>query len=74
MNTALQRKIIQIKTRIIETQHVGRVCQAQHAGVTLSELIRQCVINKPAIPRAGIRAFFETGATGIGSCAKWIRV
>lgn len=34
MNTKQQRKIIQIKARITEVQHVGLVWQAQHAGMT----------------------------------------
>ncbi len=52
MNTKQQRKIIQIKTRITEAQHVDFVCQAQNAGMTLSELIRQRIVNKLVIARA----------------------
>ncbi len=51
MDTTPQRKTIQIKARITEVQHVDLICQAQHAGVTLSELIRQRVANKPLITR-----------------------
>ncbi len=49
MSIKSQRKIIQIKARITEAQHADLLKQAQHAGMTLSYLIRQRTVNKPII-------------------------
>lgn len=46
------RKTIQIKARITETQHADLVKQAKHAGMSLSELIRQRAVNRPVISSA----------------------
>ena len=50
------RKIIQIKARITEAQHADLQKQAQHAGMNISELIRQRIMNKPVISSADMNA------------------
>lgn len=40
---------IVVRLRISVTQHADLVQQAKHAGVTLSELLRQRAINRPVI-------------------------
>ncbi len=49
-----QRKTIQIKTRITEAQHEQLVQKAERAGMTISELIRHSVMNKPVVSRADV--------------------
>ena len=51
----MNKKIV-IRVRITETLHVDLLKQAQHAGVTLSELVRQLVVNKPVVSRADVDA------------------
>jgi hypothetical protein len=48
MNTN-RHKVIQIKARITKNQHADLLEQAQYAGVTLSNLIRLRIFNKPVI-------------------------
>ena len=40
---------IVMRGRITETQHADLLKQAQHAGMNMSELIRQRIMNKPVI-------------------------
>jgi hypothetical protein len=52
MSTTPQRKSIQIKARITEAQHADLQKQARHAGLNLSDLIRQRMMNKHVISSA----------------------
>ncbi|MHB1676257.1 MAG: plasmid mobilization protein [Sulfuriferula sp.] len=51
-----QNKTSQFKTRITEAQHEHLLQQAQKADMTLSELIRRSVMNRPVVSRADAEA------------------